>query len=110
LQFCQDNPGRPWEAGARKIFGDDQEKPTSSSRISDWPLSTKETLHTISLVDIPRCRMCEQEDETVGHVLCECPELSSIRECVFGEVWPTPADIKKMSPGGLPSWKGQDGR
>lgn len=39
-------------------------------------------LHTMGLVDTPLCRMCEREDETVGHVLCECPELSSIRECV----------------------------
>jgi len=26
-------------------------------------------LHTMGLVDTPLCRMCEQEDETVGHVL-----------------------------------------
>jgi len=31
------------EAGAEEIFGDDQEKPTFNSRISDWPLSNRET-------------------------------------------------------------------
>jgi len=42
LQFCQVHPGRPWEAGAEEILGDDQEKITFSSKMSDWPLSTKE--------------------------------------------------------------------
>jgi len=64
-------------------------------------MSGKEHLHTMGLVDTPLCRMSEQEDETVGHVLCECPELSSIRECVFGESWPTTAHIKEMSPNDL---------
>jgi len=44
LQSCQDHLGRPWEADAEEIFGDYQEKPTFNSRISDWPLSTKETI------------------------------------------------------------------
>jgi len=66
-------------------------------------------LHTMGLVDTPLYRMCEQKDETVGNVLCECPELSSIRECVFGEVWPTPADIKEMSPNYLSTFLGKAG-
>jgi len=63
----------------------------------------------MELVDTPLCRMCEQEDETVGHVLCECPELLSIRECVFGEAWLTPVDIKEMSPSDLPGKGRMDG-
>jgi len=63
-------------------------------------------LHTIGLVDTPLCGMCEQEDKTVGHVLCECPEFSSIRDCVFGECWPIPANIKEMSPSDLSTFLG----
>jgi len=51
----------------------------------------------MELVDTPLCRMCEQEDE------------SSIRECVFGESWPTPADIKDMSPSDLSTFLGEAG-
>ncbi|XP_072402428.1 uncharacterized protein [Diabrotica undecimpunctata] len=46
-------------------------------------------------------KACEREDETVEHVLCDCPELSLIREYAFGESWPTPAHIREMSPGDL---------
>ena len=52
-------------------------------------------LHIMGLSESALCRGCEQEDETIEHILYDCPTLSFIRRFVFGEYRLTPADIRE---------------
>jgi ribonuclease HI len=52
-------------------------------------------LHRMGVSDTPLCRGCKQEDETMEHVLCDCPALSSTRKAAFDEFWLTPANIRE---------------
>jgi len=36
-------------------------------------------LHLLGLLDSPLCRRCGAEEETSGHILCECEALASLR-------------------------------
>lgn len=56
-------------------------------------------LHRMGLSDTPLCRGCEQEDETVEHILCECPTLSQIRYFLFGEYRLTQANMRELPSG-----------
>ena len=55
-------------------------------------------LHILGIVSDPTCRGCLEEDETAEHVLCYCPALSSIRDKVLGDPWPSMADLSGASP------------
>lgn len=56
-------------------------------------------LHTLGVVDNPRCRGCNLEDETAEHVLCHCPALSTKRGSILGDFWPSMARIGSSPPG-----------
>nr|XP_022908979.1 uncharacterized protein LOC111420256 [Onthophagus taurus] len=55
-------------------------------------------LYNMKLVDSPLCRACEQDDETVKHILCDCPSLTDLRMRTFGEEWPTTDGIRNTPP------------
>jgi ribonuclease HI len=38
----------------------------------------------VKLSSTPTCQMCYEEDETVEHLLCDCPSYSNVRMRVFG--------------------------
>uniref|UniRef100_V5GTB7 RNase H type-1 domain-containing protein n=1 Tax=Anoplophora glabripennis TaxID=217634 RepID=V5GTB7_ANOGL len=53
-------------------------------------------LYNMGKCETPLCRGCEQEDETVLHLLCECTAVSSTRESMLGERWPSMAYIREI--------------
>lgn len=61
-------------------------------------------LHTMGLVETPICRACEEEDETVEHVLTTCPALAHLRESMLGELWPNMANIRETPPSAVLSF------
>nr|XP_022904166.1 uncharacterized protein LOC111416393 isoform X2 [Onthophagus taurus] len=58
-------------------------------------------LQNMKLADSPLCRACEQDDETVKHILCDCPSLTDLRLRTFGEEWPTTDDIRNAPLGAV---------
>nr|XP_022902690.1 uncharacterized protein LOC111415306 [Onthophagus taurus] len=58
-------------------------------------------LQNMKLADSPLCRACEQDDETVKHILCDCPSLTDLRMRTFGEEWPTTDDIRNAPLGAV---------
>ena len=41
-------------------------------------------LHLLGLLGNPLCRRCGAEEETSGHILCECEALASLRHAYLG--------------------------
>lgn len=58
-------------------------------------------LYIQGLVNSPKCRGCNQEDETAEHVLCVCPAATSIRGSILGEYWPDMGSIRSTPPAKL---------
>jgi hypothetical protein len=55
-------------------------------------------LHQLGLVDSPLCRS-GVEEETLGHSLCECEALASLRHVHLGSFFLELEDIKSISLG-----------
>nr|XP_022904347.1 uncharacterized protein LOC111416527 [Onthophagus taurus] len=51
-------------------------------------------LHNLKLAVNPLCRFCEESEETVRHILCDCPTLQDLRMRDFGEEWPSTDGIR----------------
>jgi hypothetical protein len=47
------------------------------------------------------CGKCGAEEETSGHVLCECEALDSLRHAYLGSFFLDPEDIRKLSIGAI---------
>jgi hypothetical protein len=54
----------------------------------------------MGLSDSPLCRLCEAEEETSAHILCECEALASHRRVYLGSIL-EPEDIKSISLGAI---------
>ena len=50
----------------------------------------------MKLCKSPTCRACEHEEESVSHIMFECPVLANLREA-----WPTPSQLRNSPPGAL---------
>ncbi|XP_050299624.1 uncharacterized protein LOC126738364 [Anthonomus grandis grandis] len=58
-------------------------------------------LHTIGIADNPECRWCCKEDETVDHVVGECPALTRARFKYLANTFNVPSDFKPFIPESL---------
>ncbi|XP_050298762.1 uncharacterized protein LOC126737762 isoform X1 [Anthonomus grandis grandis] len=58
-------------------------------------------LHAIGIADNPECRSCCEEDETVDHVVGECPALTRARFKYLGNTFSVPSDFKSFIPESL---------
>jgi len=54
----------------------------------------RQYMYLIDQEDSPTCQACEEDDETIEHVLCHCPALGSKRRAIFPEQ-PTVAQLTK---------------
>lgn len=50
-------------------------------------------LARLRIRDDPDCDLCGDSSETARHLLCECSNLTSIREQIFDKAWLTPKEI-----------------
>ena len=55
----------------------------------------------MKLCNSPICRACEHEEESVSHIMFECPVLGNLREFTLGEAWPTASQLRNSPPGAL---------
>jgi hypothetical protein len=55
----------------------------------------------MGLIDIPLCRKCGAEDETLAHILCWCEALASLRLAYLGSLFLEPKNIKNVSLGAI---------
>ena len=55
----------------------------------------------MKLCNSPICRACEHEEESVSHIMFECPVLANLREFTLGEAWPTASQLRNSPPGAL---------
>ena len=46
----------------------------------------------MGLSDSPTCERCQEENETVTHILCECEALAYLRLRHFGQYFMEPSD------------------
>jgi hypothetical protein len=58
-------------------------------------------LHIMGLRDNPICRKCGTEEETSGHILCECEALASLRHTYLGSFFLNPEDIRVLGVGAI---------
>jgi len=54
-------------------------------------------LHLLRLLGNPLCRRCGGEEETSGHILCECEALASLRHAYLVSFFLEPEDIKNIT-------------
>ena len=52
----------------------------------------------IGVTDNPECRWCLEEDETVSHILCECPALARLRRTHLEGTMVSSEDIEQVQP------------
>jgi len=57
--------------------------------------------HLMGLTNIPLCRRCEAEDESLALILCECEALVALRYVYLGSFFLDPEDIKNLSLGAI---------
>ena len=55
-------------------------------------------MHRLGISESPDCRACNNEEETVEHVLCHCPALSRIRWSIFGCCYFDLSELSGVSP------------
>jgi len=53
--------------------------------------------HLMGLTNNPLCRRCGVEDETSGHILCECEALTSLKHAYLGSFFLVAEDFKCLS-------------
>lgn len=58
----------------------------------------KHHLSKIGLLEEGECRLCMEDDETPGHILCACPAGDRIRSQLFGKRKIAVEDLKNLSP------------
>jgi hypothetical protein len=58
-------------------------------------------VYLMGLLDIPLCRRCGAENESLAHIVCECEALASLRHAHLGSFFLDPEDIKNKSGGHL---------
>jgi ribonuclease HI len=85
----------PDQAAARKFLAMTRQNLRFVTGILTGHCHLNKHLHRMMVSDTPLCRGCKQEDETMEHILCDCPALSSTRKAVFDEFWLTPANIRE---------------
>jgi hypothetical protein len=56
-------------------------------------------LHIMGLCNDPMCRKCGTEEETSGHILCECEALASLRHTYLGSFFLDPKDVRELGMG-----------
>lgn len=59
-----------------------------------YPLRYRLCIFRVS--DDSSCRFCNEEEETVKHIMCECVGLDARRLKFFGQTNPRPIDIRKL--------------
>ena len=52
-------------------------------------------LYIMGISNNPTCRKCGTEEETSGHILCECEALASLRHIYLGFLFLDPEDIRE---------------
>jgi ribonuclease HI len=55
-------------------------------------------MHRIGKCQEDLCRLCMEESETAQHILCECAATARIRLKYFGNGFPDPSDIRRLTP------------
>jgi hypothetical protein len=55
----------------------------------------------LGLLYSPLCRRCGVEEETSGHILCDCEALASLRHTHLGSFFLEAKDIKCISLGAV---------
>lgn len=58
----------------------------------------KKHLHTIGTGTDPICRGCNEEEETMEHILCDCPSLLQFRRTILGNYSASLEDIGRCPP------------
>ena len=51
-------------------------------------------LYIMGISNNPTCRKCGTEEETSGHILCECEALASLRHTYLSFFFLDPEDIR----------------
>ncbi|PSN51425.1 hypothetical protein C0J52_05438, partial [Blattella germanica] len=57
----------------------------------------KSNLYRMGLINNPICTICLEGDETVSHLLCDCPALARQRASIFGNHFPKIEELSKAS-------------
>jgi len=55
----------------------------------------------MGLCNDPICSKCGTEEETSGHILCECEVLASLRHVYLGSFFLDPEDIRVLGMGAI---------
>lgn len=61
----------------------------------------RQHMHRIGLAENAECRLCLEDDETIEHILCQCPAAARLRFSLFGEAVSRLEDIKATTPNTL---------
>jgi hypothetical protein len=58
-------------------------------------------MHRIGLAENAECRLCLEDDETMEHILCQCPAAARLRFSLFGAATARLEDLNGITPSTL---------